>query len=437
MSRLRWTRLIIASLTGIALAVALALQAISSTSTRSAPDVAVAAFPANGMAHEALAGAIFTASSQAAVAQLIEEAEQDTGSGSDAAGEGAAPSSQPGQTSASPASSVRLPEEARQEAAQLAADSALKAARADPLVPRAHAILGMRLPASRERSQILELASQLNRRDLTLQSLVLQEHIAAGDYPSTINTLDQILRVHPEYDAEFFPVLVTALAEQETIPLFADMLDGSAPWHAKFLNFAVRERSTLLNLAQLRPQIDAAESDFDRRLIVYLANRGNVEEAASLYRMISDQAPGAGALSGEALGTLDWTAQYPPFEWRFIDQPGFRAQSSRNGDELELFVRPGKGGLIAARMLPVPGRGFDVEVDHDIRPANLREDVGVQLTCSGNAEVVLNERLDSQLSTFAVERLPSNCGYMLLSITARAWTGRSALRGSIRRIRIR
>jgi hypothetical protein len=408
-------RLIAASVFGVGLSALLAAQAVSSTSTKSAPELAVAAFPANGLAHETLAASIFAGSVSKATAAANEGGEANP----------ALP--------ATAGAAAPISNDISQAAARLAAGSALQAVRLDPLSPRAHAFLALGQAESGNRDAILEAANALNRRDLTLQSLQLQKHIGAADYSKTITTLDQLLRVHPEYSSEFFPVLVTALANEDTIPLFAQMLDGSAPWHQKFLTFAVRDRSALSNLASLRPDISSADYDFDRRLIIYLVDQGDVETAASIYGLVS----GSESRDSQTDGLLDWKAEYPPFEWRFIDQPGFRAQASRAGDEIELFVRPGKGGLIAGRLLPAPTAPFSVRIEHDVRPASMREDVGVQLICSDSAQIVLNKKLGGESSVFPVAALPDGCDYVALSITARAWTGRSALRGTIQQISIR
>lgn len=387
MTATNWPRLIIVSSLGFGLALGLGVQALSSVSTRTAAELAVSLFPANGFAQEQLAFERFT-------------------------------------------QGVSQPEDV-QEAAVRASQMALDAVRSEPLTPKAHAILALAATTPSARQAVLAAAAQLNRRDISLQGLVLQENLAAENYPRTIDTLDQILRVHPEYSREFFPVLLTALVEEETRPLFADMLDNSSPWHAHFLNFAVGRREALPNLALLRPEIEVESETFDRQLIAGLASLGDVAGAEALYQNVA--AIDAGLRSQ---GALDWRSDYPPFDWRLVDEPGFRAQQSQNGEELEISVRPGKGGVIAARLISAPEAPFTIRIGHRIAPADQLRDVRLQLICSGTTIPFFDERFSRQDDGFRVESLPAGCEYVVIAINARAWSGRSALSGSIEKIKI-
>ena len=382
-----WPRLIIVSILSFGLALGLGAQALSSVSTRKAPETAAALFPANGLAVERLAFETFAAG-------------------------------------------VTEPEDAT-AAARAASEIALSAVRKDPLVPQAHAILALAANDAAARRAILDAASQLNRRNISLQGLVLQEHLAAEDAPQTIETLNQILRVHPEYSREFFPVLNGALEEEDTLELFAEMLDNSSPWHARFLNFAVGQRGSLQNLALLRPQIEIENEVFDRRLIAGLAGSGDVAAAEALYRDVTGAAAGL-----RSQGVIDWRSDFPPFDWRLVDETGFRAQKSLNGQELELSVRPGKGGVIAARLLAAPAGPFEVRIGHRIAPADQLRDVRLQLICAGTTTPFFDERFSRQGDGFKVQSLPEDCAYLVLAINARAWSGRSALSGNVEQIRL-
>ncbi|MBT8389271.1 MAG: hypothetical protein KJP13_06455, partial [Altererythrobacter sp.] len=318
-----------------------------------------------------------------------------------------------------------------QDAARGAYPVALATLYSDPLSPKAHAILALAAEDRAARGEILNAAAKLNRRDLSLQGLLLQDHVAADDYARTIETLDQILRVHPERSQEFFPVLVEALSNAETIPLFAELLDNSSPWHERFLAFAVRQSEALPNLAILRPQIEVENDVVDRRLIAGLAGSGDVAAASTLYQRVTKI---DASMANQA--QLDWRSDFPPFDWRLVDEPGFRAQQSRNGDAIELSIRPGRGGIIAARLLNAPNGPFRINIEHRIAPAQQLRDVRLQLVCTNVAEPVFDERFSRQGDGFRIESLPSDCAYLVLAINARAWSGRSALNGTIQSIRI-
>lgn len=380
-------RLVGTSILGVSLALALGAQALSSISTKAAPELAIALFPANGTAREELAFKTFSAS-------------------------------------------ISDPVDAPQ-AARAASELARVAIRSDPLAARAYVILALAQSDDARHREFVEAASRINRRDISLQGLALQLHLAEGDYPRTIDTLDQILRVHPKYSAEFFPVLTQALADQATVPEFARMLDGSSPWHGRFLTHAVGQREILPNLALLRQEIVLDDENFDRRLIAGLAGIGDVSSAEAVFRHVT------GTKSTLASsGAIDWQAAYPPFEWRLLDQPGFRAQPSQDGSQLELSVRPGKGGLIAARLLRAPATPFEIRMAHKIAPAEQVRDVRLQLICANDTAPFFDERLSRGAKGFHVDTLPASCDYFVLGINARAWSGRSALGGTIDSIEI-
>ena len=380
-------RLIWASVCGVILALVLGAQALSSVSTKAAPDLAVSLFPANGEAREELAFKVF-------------------------------------------AGGVEQPEDAP-EAAQAASDLARMAAKSDPLNPKAYAILAIAQSDEAQQRRIVEAATRINRRDLSVQGLALQHHLAESDYRKTIDTLDQILRVHPKYSAEFFPVLTQALSEEETIPEFARMLDGSSPWHGRFLTHAVTQQEALPNLALLRQQITVDDERFDRSLIVGLTRIGDVDLAEAVFRHVTGVTD-----SLSSTGVIDWAAAYPPFEWQLVDQPGFRAQPSQDGKQLEISIRPGKGGLIAGRLMRAPTAPFMIRITHRIAPSEQLRDVRIQLTCAGQTTAFYDERLNRADNGLRVDALPADCDHFILGINARAWSGRSALGGTIDTIEI-
>ncbi|MEO0698813.1 MAG: hypothetical protein AAFY81_03740, partial [Pseudomonadota bacterium] len=203
-------RFLVSALVVLGLAGALTVQALGMASTRRAPAQSVSILPSNAPAHARLAYKSFA----------------------DAAADGASET----------------------QAATAAAPIALRAISTDPLLPRAHAVLAASLDPS-QRSAFLSSASALHRRNLSLQGQVLQEALQANDPDVVIETLDQILRVNPEYEEEFFGVLIGAMRDERSVPAFARILDGSTGWHARFLFEAAGDVPSLDNLLQLRARL--------------------------------------------------------------------------------------------------------------------------------------------------------------------------------------
>ena len=375
-------RLVVALLVGVLIAGLLALQALSSVSTRTAPQLADKLLIPNGLAEEQHASQLLMAGVKT-------------------------------QDDVTPS-------------AQAASPVALEAFRAEALTPKAHAILALAETDPGKRSRILAAATRINRRDLLLQGLVLEEQVGAGDYVASLGTLDRLLKVHPEQQAALFPVLMRALSQDAALPAFGEILDGSAEWHNDFLDFAVRDKAALPALATLRSGGKLGSADFERKLVAGLADSGQINRAYALFQKIT----GKQAASGGA-GSIDWSADFAPFDWRFADDGGFRAQLARNGEKTEIYVRGGKGGIIAERLIRAPSGRFGIRLNHRISPADQVRDVRLQLRCAGSRDPFYDERFERGENLFSVGSSPAGCGFLSVAIHTRAWSGRSALRGTI------
>jgi hypothetical protein len=369
---------------GLVLAVALGAQSAGIALTKKAPDTAIAAFPLNGLAYENIASAIFLATTEA------------TGS--------------PG------------------EGAKAARPWALEAYRIEPLLPKAHAILALAEDDPKKRKQILDAALALNRREPRLQAVVLQQQVGDADYPAAIASLDRILRVKPSQYNELFPVLINVFAQEGAIDEFAKILDGSSEWHGRFFRFAASQPSALRNLAELRDQMSFDDEVTDQTLLRNLVREGDIVTAYSLYQKIT----GTGA--SNAVGA--WSNDYPPFDWSLTDLAGLRAQPSLSGKELEISVKPGKGGVVARRFVRAPERPFSIVVEHSIDSQQALQDIDVLVKCAGQTSAILEANLARQGNGYRIDNRPSGCAFIEITIAARAWSGRSALNENIEAVDI-
>jgi hypothetical protein len=273
---------------------------------------------------------------------------------------------------------------------------------------------------SGKKRQIIALASQLNRRELSLQGLVLEQKATDGDYAATITTLDQILRVHPQRKAEFFPLLAEALAQPETTQLFADLLRNPLPWRDAFLTFAVSDPRTLDALTKLRGDIDPDNLAFDQKLIASLVARGSLPQAVSSYRRVN--AP------DRQERAAPWQAAYPPLDWKLSDVAGLRAQPNKPMTELEFYIDPGNGGVLASKTIPAPASRFTIRMNSEIEPVAQSKDLKLQVSCQGEATPFFEEAFAPGSAVFQIDTKPG-CAYVELAIAGRSWTGSSGLSG--------
>lgn len=379
-------RLVLCTCFALALAVVLLLQAASSVLARKQPELAVRLFPLNGLALERAAYRSFLAGVKGE-ADLVPSARQ-------------------------------------------AADLARRAAAREALTPNAHGILALAAADPARRDAILAAASTTNRRNLFMQGLALDRYVEQGNFPDTLATLDRLLRVHPEQKRYFFPILTRALQDERSLPAFAEVLDGSSDWHLDFLRRSALEEATLDNFVRLRGQLALRDEAFDRRLILRLAQTGRYDTAYAIYRSAAD------GRTSSRTGAIPWTSTFAPFEWKLANEAGFRAQATPEGDQLEVFVRSGQGGILAERVLAANPQGFDITVDHALNPPDQVRDVRLQLRCSGSGSPFFDQRFVEGTNRFAVDQVPAGCDYLLLAIRARAWSGRSQISGTIGELRI-
>ena len=326
------------------------------------------------------------------------------------------------ETYASSAVDSEEPEAAARRAEMWARLAYLK----EPLTPNSLAILALAEDQEKSRSLVVDLASTLNRRELTLQGLVLQEHVLAENYGGAVGTIDEILRVRPSRSAELFPVLLSVFVQEGAVEEFSRVLDGSSPWHKRFISYAIGKPEALANLVELRSRQSFDDPKLDQTFLRNLAAGGDLEASFTLYRLLSEEGS-----AGRSNQVLSWVSTFEPFDWSFVDSPEFRAQTSQNSDNLELYIRPGNGGPFAKRTIRAPEVPFAISVTHEIRPSNLSQDVKVVLTCLGSGEQIMEVPFGENEMSHSIDRLPSGCSYLELALHGRAWSGKSALKGEI------
>ncbi len=379
----------LATLIGVPFAVILAMQALSIGLTKRAPGLAVTLFPANGLAKEQVAFDSFQDKVKAGVSA--------------------------------------------EDAARANAPMAREALMSTPLAPRALAILAIAEANDKKRDAILDVGAQINKRDLPLQSLLLERALERGNYSESVLILDRILRVHPEYAERFFLPLAEAMADPETIPAFIDLLKDTAPWHHYFLAFAVTKPEAQVNLAQVRRSIVVDDKGLDRRLIRSLVNQQKFAAANKLYVFLS-QVPDAA--SDKQAGRLSWKADYPPFDWSMTDGRHLRAQPSRDGRQLEIFARSGEGGVVAQRLLQLSEAGEALAFEAYGGTLGASGKLELRISCAISGELIQSFDIRPGRNHVLLKSLSANCDQIILAINARAQSGRPTFRAVMSTIAI-
>ncbi len=308
------------------------------------------------------------------------------------------------------------------QAASATADLARRAYVIEPLSPKAHAVLALAENEPALRKQIIDATTSLNHRQLALQGLLLDKHISDQNYQGSIETIDQILRVHPNVSDKFFPILVKLLAIRETLPQFVDLFETPMPWRKQFLSYAVNDKRAIVNLAALRIKIALEDDAFDKLLIFGLAEQGEYLEARTVYETVR---------GARADNKARWLADYPPFEWRLTSERGMRAFVTEDGSALRIEVSPGEGGVVASRMLDPTGKSFKVQIVHTLDDVAYQDSVKIQLACNGALPPFFEKTVTKRKEEFLVANFQNRCSPIVIRITARAWSDSRPLTGEI------
>jgi len=303
----------------------------------------------------------------------------------------------------------------------------------EPLSPVAWTILALAQQDDAKKDRILLAASELNRRTLMLQSNLLLLYAARDDFGNSIAVLNQILTVSPEQQETMFPILIQALKDDRSIAEFAQAMSNEPGWSDKFLKAASGDREALANLTRLRMSLFdtlVVDPDTDKAIVGALVKAGQLDSAAALYRKIAEPSSDGLAGSAKRQQRLDWSTEMPPFDWQLNDGAGERAQIVDEPERLEFFVRRGKAGILAERIVSVPP-SFTLKIEHDVSPVEQLEDVRIALQCENTKTKFFDQPLTKTPSTYSVGPLPPECEAVRLSLLARAWSDKENLSGQI------
>ncbi len=307
-----------------------------------------------------------------------------------------------------------------QRAARLAKSDASEAWRHEPLAIAAAAIIGLNGEDTARRRAVMAEAQRLNRRHSLIQGIVLEDGLARQDYPVTIRAMDRLLRTNPAQSTTFFPLLAQALTYPAAQGEMVRIVDGSADWHHRFLEFAVGRPTALEGLARYRLATRFAVPQVDRLLVSGLAGQGRLDLAQRVHGRI-DSGPGSDRRQR-------WASDYAPFDWYLADEPGLRAQPDAAGEALELFVRGGNGGVLARRMIPQELVAKGVTLDIEGIPAGRNDAAQLAIVCAETGRQAYEAPLRNGAATYARGSAGAQCRFPQIELRGRSFTGEPALR---------
>ncbi|MEC9068329.1 MAG: hypothetical protein VX569_13725 [Pseudomonadota bacterium] len=294
--------------------------------------------------------------------------------------------------------------------------------RRQPLTPEALAVIGASLP-DEQADAFWELAAQVSRRDTLLQGLLLDHHLGHDDLDRSIRVLNQLLLVRENQRERFFAALSQALPDPRSIDPFVEILAADPKWGDAFLVAASRNEEGLENLSRIRHRLPdgSIEAHVDQALISAFARSGQLDLAHDLHRRLAQK-------QGERPG---WQAStIPPFDWRFVDEPGFRAQRVPESEQLDLLIARGKGGPFVTRIFRAQGSSIRLRANHQLEPAAQARRLSVSVSCAATGEVLAQENF-SERQIALDTAIPERCPFVAVVLSGRAWSDEPRLHGTI------
>lgn len=251
----------------------------------------------------------------------------------------------------------------RVRAGQLAGDALLR----DPTAVSAVATLGLTRELSGDRvgaRRSFAYAERLSRRDLRTQLWAIEDAVARGDVPATLDHYDIALRTSRLAPDLLFPVLVPAMADPIVRSALVRKLAVQPSWTQPFIEYAAANApdptaAAALFIAVARAGVPVSGSAHTSLLNALIAKEA-FDRAWTYYRAIRQGADRR--RSRDPRFTAD--IAYPsPFDWVPVNDGSVSTSIQRNGaGGIFDFAAPaGNGGTLLRQLQLLPAGRYTLE----------------------------------------------------------------------------
>lgn len=242
---------------------------------------------------------------------------------------------------------------------------ALRAFQVEPLYPVALSLLIAAQPETqgRRRQALLDLGSQLSRRNSYVSMEQLKAAALSGDNPGFFLWLSRLVLT----DNNLRPTYIRAMADGTARPgaaeALAPVLGPKPDWAEDYWEAVVQRRASLTNAAELRialanaPWNQTEVTVHDRTLAVGLAKVGEFETA----RRLSTELTGGSrvAQNGNLVQNSDFSRSplLPPFDWQLATTGSLGSTIDPGAKMLSVSAIGGARGSAARQLVRLlPGR---------------------------------------------------------------------------------
>lgn len=297
---------------------------------------------------------------------------------------------------------------------------AVQAFKSEPISPEAVAVLALTKTDS-EKPVLMNYAFAMSRRQDWVTGWMILDSGKRSDVNEMLSYYDTILRASGSARLAIVPVLANALADDDFVEPFAELLSKDPPWANLLWRKIVTTPQALNNGALLRTRLHKSNIPEvvyrDKDLVNALVKIEEFESASKLYDLLSE-----GSDQPQLVKDSDFSSQpdYPPFDWQIYSTGEYGASLTKGN--LHLSAISGSGGVFARQLVRLPKALLQIEIRVAEKPpssANLH----VELACAedrtqkqNNVRIRVNEKSIEQL----IDSSNSGCDFYWLDITGRA-----------------
>ena len=243
---------------------------------------------------------------------------------------------------------------------------------------RNYAILSEQGLMDGDPNALMQMAAKFSKRDLPTQLWLIEKEAQSGDIGKTLAAYDLAMTSNPELRAVLFPILATAVSDEELLTPIADLLKTEPQWGPGFYAYFAQDERVLANFPVL---LNALSSDAQslipvstrRNLANNLIKIGNWEAA---YRTSS--------LGNISLEMSDFSNDddriAPPFGWSFSPS-GTVGFTVNDNATLSINVGLGAGTTLASRVVRLPAANAKLQAVISSDNATLDQIPRVSVVC--------------------------------------------------------
>ncbi len=287
-----------------------------------------------------------------------------------------------------------------------------------PLNPRAVRILAFVAYAD-ERSghadRLIDLSTQLSRRDFGAQLALIERAVARNDIPAALRSYDVGLRTNPEGQNVLLPVLTTALGDAEVRQAFAPYYRRNPQWLVALIGYALGPGNAATSIAQsIRAGGGLATGqvyrDLETQVLARLTEGGAADEARAFFLSVHPQ-------RADMLKRTDFDGEMVdpmlvPFSWRMAAKATMANDAApddqRKRSGIRLSAAPGEVGELLAKIFFISPENhrFSVSLAFDADVTSRGIDISV--ICATPTQDLLQRIIVERGTSTTITSIPFN-----------------------------